>query len=56
MFAVGFVKIAAIHTVPGIKDLTGVAQTQPFSSPIRRFAKGGRKALVSLTRIRDGIR
>jgi hypothetical protein len=59
MFTRGFQKIAAgtATIVPkNLNAMTGAPAMEIFGRPVRRFARGGRKALVALSRLRDGLR
>ena len=59
VFTQGFEKVATpsrISIIPkGLKDSTGATAMLPFSQPVRHFA-AKRKALVPLSRLRDGFR
>lgn len=59
MFTTGFSKVAAgnFSIVPkDLKDLTGATAMKPYNNTVSKFGKSPKRALVALSRIRDGLR
>lgn len=60
MFVKGFEKVAYKGTAKiapkTLNAMTGAPAMETFGRPFRQFAKGGRKALVPLSSLRDGLR
>lgn len=59
MFTKGFTKIAVgtASIVPrSLQNMTGTNAHEIFGKPVRKFARGGKKALVPLSRLVDGLK
>lgn len=56
MFVLGFKKIASGLSERAIAEITGAPAMKPFGRPIGKFGRRPRTALMSITRLKDGLR
>lgn len=58
MFARGFSKIAGTATIvpKKLQDMTGAKAQEIFGSPVKEFAKAGRRMLVPVSKHTVGIK